>query len=92
MSRWMTRLWWAGSEKESQSRSMTRCGRCLASMREKPAWWNRSRFFGGFSVEESAEVLKVLPVTVMRDSTARAWLYRRLTRGATNGSETMDAD
>jgi RNA polymerase sigma-70 factor (ECF subfamily) len=38
------------------------------------------RFFGGLSVEETAEVLKISPVTVMRDwSTARAWLYRELT-------------
>ena len=37
------------------------------------------RFFGGLSVEETAEVLKVSAVTVMRDwSTARAWLYREL--------------
>jgi RNA polymerase sigma factor (TIGR02999 family) len=40
------------------------------------------RFFGGLSVEETAEILKVSPVTVMRDwSTAKAWLYRELTRG-----------
>jgi RNA polymerase sigma-70 factor (ECF subfamily) len=33
------------------------------------------RFFGGLSVEETAEVLRVSPVTVMRDwSTAKAWL------------------
>ena len=39
------------------------------------------RFFGGLSVEETAEVLKVSSVTVMRDwSTAKAWLYRELTR------------
>jgi RNA polymerase sigma-70 factor, ECF subfamily len=38
------------------------------------------RFFGGLSVEETAEVLKVSPVTVMRDwNTAKAWLYRELT-------------
>ena len=37
------------------------------------------RFFGGLSVEESAEVLGVSPVTVMRDwRAARAWLYREL--------------
>jgi DNA-directed RNA polymerase specialized sigma24 family protein len=42
------------------------------------------RFVGGLSVEETAEVLKVSPVTVMRDwSTARAWLYRELTGGLT---------
>ena len=38
------------------------------------------RFFGGLSVEESAEVLKISTVTVLRDwSTAKAWLYRELT-------------
>ena len=45
------------------------------------------RFFGGLSVEETAEVLKVSPVTVMRDwSTAKAWLYRELTSGTGDGS------
>jgi RNA polymerase sigma factor (TIGR02999 family) len=40
------------------------------------------RFFGGLSVPETAEVLKVAPVTVMRDwSTAKAWLYREMTGG-----------
>jgi RNA polymerase sigma-70 factor (ECF subfamily) len=40
------------------------------------------RFFGGLSVDETAEVLKVSPVTVMRDwSTARAWLYREMSGG-----------
>ena len=44
------------------------------------------RFFGGLSVEETAEVLSVSSVTVMRDwSTAKAWLYRELTGGTTNG-------
>jgi RNA polymerase sigma-70 factor (ECF subfamily) len=37
------------------------------------------RFFGGLSVEETAEVLKVSAMTVMRDwSTARTWLYGEL--------------
>jgi RNA polymerase sigma-70 factor (ECF subfamily) len=37
------------------------------------------RFFGGLSVDETAEVLKVSPVTVMRDwNTAKAWLQREL--------------
>ena len=45
------------------------------------------RFFGGLSVAETAEVLKVSPVTVMRDwNTAKAWLYRELSEGAANGS------
>jgi RNA polymerase sigma factor (TIGR02999 family) len=37
------------------------------------------RFFGGLSVEETAEVLKISPVTVIRDwNTAKLWLYREL--------------
>jgi len=44
------------------------------------------RFFGGLSVEETAEVLKVSPVTVMRDwNTARAWLLREMGGGAHDG-------
>lgn len=40
------------------------------------------RFFGGLSVEETAEVVKVSSVTVLRDwSTARAWLHREMSRG-----------
>jgi RNA polymerase sigma-70 factor (ECF subfamily) len=49
------------------------------------------RFFGGLSVEETAEVLKVSPITVMRDwSTARAWLYRELTGGTTDGLGSLE--
>jgi len=37
------------------------------------------RFFGGLSVEETAEVLKVSPETVMRDwKFAKSWLRREL--------------
>jgi RNA polymerase sigma-70 factor (ECF subfamily) len=38
------------------------------------------RFFGGLSIEETAEVLAVSPGTVMRDWTlAKAWLRREIT-------------
>jgi RNA polymerase sigma factor (TIGR02999 family) len=37
------------------------------------------RYFGGLSVEETAEVIGVAPITVMREwSKARAWLYKEL--------------
>jgi len=40
------------------------------------------RFFGGLSLEETAQVLKVSLNTVKRDwSTARAWLYKEVTTG-----------
>jgi RNA polymerase sigma-70 factor (ECF subfamily) len=39
------------------------------------------RFFGGLTVEETAEVLNVSPETVMRDwKTAKAWLLREIKR------------
>ena len=49
------------------------------------------RFFGGLSVEETAEVLKVSAVTVMRDwSTAKAWLYRELNVGRDDGIQSLE--
>jgi len=40
------------------------------------------RFFGGLSIEETAEVLGVSPGTVMRDWTfAKAWLQREINKG-----------
>jgi RNA polymerase sigma factor (TIGR02999 family) len=37
------------------------------------------RFFGGLTVEEAAEVLKVSPFTVIRDwKLAKAWLHREI--------------
>ena len=37
------------------------------------------RFFGGLSVEETAAVLKVSPITVTREwKKAKAWLVREL--------------
>jgi len=39
------------------------------------------RFFGGLSVEETAEVLKISAQSVMRDwKIARAWLMREMER------------
>jgi RNA polymerase sigma factor (TIGR02999 family) len=39
------------------------------------------RFFGGLSIEETAEIMGVSPGTVMRDWTlAKAWLQREMTQ------------
>jgi RNA polymerase sigma factor (TIGR02999 family) len=41
------------------------------------------RFFGGLSVEETAEALAVSPLTIKRDwSMAKAWLYNTLSSSA----------
>lgn len=59
----------------------------LAQLDPRKARVVELRFFGGLSVEETAEVLQVSAVTVMRDwSSAKAWLYRELAGGASNGS------
>jgi len=44
------------------------------------------RFFAGLSIEETAEVLKISSATVKRDwTTAKAWLFRDLSRKAGAG-------
>ena len=44
-------------------------------------------------VEETAEVLKVSPVTVMRDwNTAKAWLHRELTSRTTDEFRAMETN
>jgi RNA polymerase sigma factor (TIGR02999 family) len=49
------------------------------------------RFFGGLSVEETAEVLQVSPATVRRDwSIAKFWLYRELGGGTGDGFGTVE--
>ena len=59
----------------------------LAEFDSRKAQVVEMRFFGGLSVEETAEVLRISAVTAMRDwSTARAWLYRELAGGTTDGS------
>jgi RNA polymerase sigma-70 factor (ECF subfamily) len=51
----------------------------LARFDSRKAMVVELRFFGGLSVEETAEVLCVSSITVMRDwNTARAWLYREM--------------
>jgi RNA polymerase sigma factor (TIGR02999 family) len=58
----------------------------LAKIDERKSKIVELRFFGGLSVEETAEVIKVAPITVMREwRAAKAWLYREI-------SETEQSD
>ena len=51
----------------------------LTAVSERSARVVECRFFGGMSVEETAEALGTSPATVKRDwTTARAWLNREL--------------
>jgi RNA polymerase sigma factor (TIGR02999 family) len=49
-------------------------------------------YFGGLSMEETADVLNVSPITVRRDwSAARIWLYRELAGTTDNGNGALEA-
>src|SRR5205823_4642223 len=62
----------------------------LARTDERKSKVLEMRFFGGLSVEETAEVLGVSPITVMRDwNFARAWLRRELSGTGVSDSGTM---
>ena len=51
----------------------------LAAIDERKSRIVELRFFGGLSVDETAEVLKAAPITVIREwNKAKAWLYREL--------------
>ena len=57
----------------------------LAKMDERKARVVELRFFGGLSVDETAEVLKISAPTVMRDwKLAKAWLMRELAADGVN--------
>jgi len=53
----------------------------LATIDERKSRVVELKFFGGCSIEETAEVLGVSPGTVMRDWTlAKAWLRRTMSK------------
>ena len=58
----------------------------LAALNPRPARVVELRFFGGFSVEETATALDLSVRTVINDwNTARAWLRRELTKQGSHG-------
>jgi len=59
----------------------------LAKLDARKAQVVELRFFGGLSVDETAEVLKISPASVMRDwRLAKPWLAREVARGEGHGS------
>jgi DNA-directed RNA polymerase specialized sigma24 family protein len=63
----------------------------LARLDPRKAQIIEMRFFGGLSVEETAEALQVSAATVRRDwSIAKFWLYRELGGGTSNGFGTVE--
>ncbi len=54
----------------------------LADLSPRQRWVVELRYFGGLSIEDTAETLSISPETVKRDwRLARAWLLRELDRG-----------
>ena len=53
----------------------------LTEMDERQSRIVELRFFAGLSIEETAEVMHLSPATIKREwQTARAWLFREMTR------------
>ena len=66
-------------EKDADLIALDEALRSLAQVDERKARIVELRFFGGLTNEETAEVLKIAPITVMREwQKARAWLYCEL--------------
>jgi RNA polymerase sigma factor (TIGR02999 family) len=66
-------------DRDSQLVALDEALDALAQLDARKAKVVEMRFFGGLSVEETAEVLKISPQSVMRDwKIARAWLMREL--------------
>jgi RNA polymerase sigma factor (TIGR02999 family) len=75
-----------GAERSTDLAALDDALTLLAERDPRKAKVVEMRFFGGLSVEESAEDLGVSPVTVLRDwRTAKAGLYRELSPGSSDG-------
>jgi len=67
------------TEKDADLLALDEALKSLASIDERKSRIVELRFFGGLSVDETAEVLKLAPITVIREwNKAKAWLYREL--------------
>lgn len=69
----------AGSDRATQLCALDDALNSLSRMDPRRAKVIELRFFGGLTVDETAEVLRISPQSVMRDwKLARAWLAREL--------------
>jgi RNA polymerase sigma-70 factor (ECF subfamily) len=75
-----------GGDEETDFAALDEAMNALARIDPRKVQVVEMRFFGGLSVAETAEVLKISTVTVKREwRTAKAWLYRELTGGTADG-------
>jgi len=67
------------SERDPDLLSLDEALKSLAAFDERKSHIVELRFFGGLSIEETAEVMKMSSITVIREwNKAKAWLYREL--------------
>ncbi len=71
-------------EKSNDILALDEALKSLAKIDERRQKVVELRFFGGLSVDETAEVLSISKNTVVRDwNFAKAWLYRQIQKGTT---------
>jgi RNA polymerase sigma factor (TIGR02999 family) len=67
------------TEREPDLLALDEALKSLATIDERKSRIVELRFFGGLSIEETAEVMKMSSITVIREwNKAKAWLYREL--------------
>ena len=68
-----------GAERDPDLLALDEALKTLAEIDERKSRIVELRYFGGLSVEETAEVMKLSSITVTREwNKAKAWLYREL--------------
>jgi RNA polymerase sigma-70 factor (ECF subfamily) len=74
-----TEALWVAPQSDTDLAALDAAMKKLAAVDERKSRVVEMRFFGGLTVQESAEVLKVSQDTVMRDwKFAKVWLLREL--------------
>jgi RNA polymerase sigma factor (TIGR02999 family) len=77
---------WVSAEHSFDFAALDDALKRLAALDQRKSQMVELRFFGGLTVEETAEVLKVSRRTVLADwSFAKAWLLRELEGGGSHG-------
>lgn len=75
----LSEITYISTEKSNELVALDEALKRLADIDERKSKVVELRYFGGLSVEETAEVLNISPVTVIRDwNMAKAWLSREI--------------
>jgi RNA polymerase sigma factor (TIGR02999 family) len=73
-----------GAEREPDLLALDQAINALAALDPDQSRVVELRYFGGLTIEETAEVMGISPATVKREwTTARLWLKREIRKGAT---------